>query len=178
MMMALAAGAHAQTATEAFGTVDKALTEKLAIPYTGDVDLDFMNRMLAQHDAAIERAKTVLADSTDAKVRMMAGDMLKTLHADQRVMKEWLALHGPKPQAALPAPMPKAEPAVEAMKAAAPLPVSPSHIVTPSVVPVRVSDSIPPTDIISDSLAVPEVPAPHEAIENTAPKMEFLDGEV
>ncbi len=184
-MLAIATGAQAQvSATEIYEGIDKALVGKLQQPYGGDVDVDFLTRMLAQHDAAIERAKAVLANSSDAKIRMMAGDMLKTLHADQRIMKDWLTLHGPAQQVAQPAPLPKALlQAVQTDKVRVPAPalISSSKVASPS---------IPPTDLISSTIAatamvslstvepeaMPELPAPDAEIENTAPVMEFLDG--
>ncbi|RYG62196.1 MAG: DUF305 domain-containing protein [Alphaproteobacteria bacterium] len=189
MMLGTVIGVQAQVSpTSAYEAIDKTLTEKLRLPYGGDVDVDFLTRMIAQHDAAIERSKAAIANSTDAKVRMMAGDMLKTLHADQRVMKEWLALHGPKPAAAAPAPLPKALPqttttitTTEKMRIAATLPVSTTLVVTPTVLPTAVvSSTYVIVETVSPSVvapqAMPELPAHDAEIENTAPVMEFLDG--
>ncbi|RYG61836.1 MAG: DUF305 domain-containing protein [Alphaproteobacteria bacterium] len=189
MMLGMAVGAQAQVSqTSVYEAIDKTLTEKLRQPYGGDVDVDFLTRMIAQHDAAIERSKAAIANSTDAKVRMMAGDMLKTLHAEQRTMKEWLAMHGPKAAAAAPAPLPKALPqttttitTTEKMRIAATLPVSTTLVVTPTVSPTAaVSSTYSVVETVSPTMvapqAMPELPAHDAEIENTAPVMEFLDG--
>lgn len=189
-LLAMAGGVQAQMTASPYQPADKALQEHLQKPYSGDVDADFMGRMMAQHEAGIERAKVALAQSKDAKVRLMAGDLLKSLNTELQEMKDWMSQHGMKPQAAAPAPMPLALPAAtppalsnaDKMRAAAtlptPVPVSASKVVTAS---------LPPVDAISDTMALnelspaagpeklPGMPIPEQDIENAPPVMEFLD---
>ncbi len=164
----MAGAVHAQ------GAVEDTAGAVQAQAATPEADTALVSLMVERHEAALEQAKTLLASSSDAKVRMMASDMMKTLNADLRTLKEWLTLNGAPPAMAQPAPLPAAMPQADKMKVAATRPhphKTPLADIAPAAGPAT-----PLSRVQTDTTALPAVPPATEDIENAAPVMEFLDG--
>ncbi|PZP39595.1 MAG: hypothetical protein DI585_03620 [Pseudomonas fluorescens] len=163
--------------------------------FAGDVDVDFLRIITARNTEAIEMAKVLLKHSSEADVRMLAGDVIKARDTENRLVTAWLAKHGPQ-GAAAPVMMPVAK--VADVSGIPPLPsakiVSAVEAVVPVTVPIQVSASVPAvlvsvsvpvspaSVVISSSVpasfvpgAVYGIPAPSEHIINAVPKMELLD---
>ncbi|MCP6151450.1 DUF305 domain-containing protein, partial [Klebsiella pneumoniae] len=58
--------------TRAFKAADAAMMTAMAVPYTGDADVDFRTHMIPHHQGAIDMAKVALAYATDPGTKEMA----------------------------------------------------------------------------------------------------------
>ena len=74
----------------AFNGIMMKMHEDMAITYTGNADVDFVEGMIPHHQAAVDMAKTVLAFGKDADVRKVAEGVIKAQEAEIAWMKEWL----------------------------------------------------------------------------------------
>jgi uncharacterized protein (DUF305 family) len=66
----------------------------LALPFSGNADVDFVKRMISHDQGAVDMAKVVLAFGKDAGVRKVAEDVIKTNEAEIATMQEWLKKQG------------------------------------------------------------------------------------
>lgn len=65
----------------------------MAIPYTGDVDVDFVRGMIPHHQGAIEQANVLLKYSKNLRLRRLAGGIIAAQKREIRFMKRWLEEH-------------------------------------------------------------------------------------
>ena len=79
----------------AFNGIMTRMHQDMAITYTGNADVDFVNGMIPHHHAAVDMAKTVLAFGKDPEVKNVAEDVIKAQEAEIAWMKEWLKKQGP-----------------------------------------------------------------------------------
>jgi uncharacterized protein (DUF305 family) len=70
------------------------MNAEMALPFTGNADVDFIKRMIPNHQGAVDMAKVVLAFGKDAGVRKVAEDVIKTNEAEIATMQEWLKKQG------------------------------------------------------------------------------------
>jgi uncharacterized protein (DUF305 family) len=63
----------------------------MALPSTGDPDTDFLRGMIPHHEGAVGMARAEIANGTDAKVRAMAEEVIRTQQAEIAKMRTWLA---------------------------------------------------------------------------------------
>ena len=66
----------------------------MALPFSGNADVDFVKRMISHDQGAVDMAKVVLAFGKDAEVKKVAEDVIKTNEADIATMQEWLKKQG------------------------------------------------------------------------------------
>ena len=70
-------GMHSATmgdapATKAFKAADAAMMRDMAVPYSGDADVDFRTHMIPHHQSAVAMAKVALAHAKDPETEAMA----------------------------------------------------------------------------------------------------------
>jgi uncharacterized protein (DUF305 family) len=68
----------------------------VAIPYTGDPDVDFVRGMIPHHQGAIDMAKVELANGKDPELRKLAEEIIATQEAEIKKMEAWLVAHPAK----------------------------------------------------------------------------------
>ena len=66
----------------------------MALPFSGNADVDFVKRMISHHQGAVDMAKVVLAFGKDAEVKKVAENVIKTNEAEIATMQEWLKKQG------------------------------------------------------------------------------------
>jgi len=80
--------------SQAFNGITAKMHQDMAITFTGNADVDFVKLMIPQHQAAIDRAKVVLAFGKDPEVKKVAEGVIKTQEAELARMNEWLKKQG------------------------------------------------------------------------------------
>jgi uncharacterized protein (DUF305 family) len=81
-------------ATIAFMEANAKMHADMAIPYSGNADVDFIAGMIPHHQGAVEMARVVLAHGTDPEVRKLAEGVIAAQEAEIKWMTEWLAKNG------------------------------------------------------------------------------------
>ena len=65
--------------------------EDMAVPLTGDADVDFLAGMIPHHQGAIDMAQVVLKHGKDPKVRKLAQEIIAAQKKEIAMMQAWLA---------------------------------------------------------------------------------------
>ena len=77
--------------TKAFKEANDRMHAGMAIPFSGDADVDFVKGMLPHHQGAVDMAKIVLQHGKDPAVRKLAREIVKAQNVEIAFMKKWLA---------------------------------------------------------------------------------------
>ena len=80
--------------SQAFSGLSAKMNAEMALPYSGNADVDFIKRMIPLHQGAVDMAKVVLAFGKDAEVKKVAEDLIKTNEAEIATMQVWLKKQG------------------------------------------------------------------------------------
>jgi uncharacterized protein (DUF305 family) len=80
--------------TKDFKAADMSMMHNMAVPYTGDPDVDFRTHMIPHHQGAVEMAKVALKHARDPATKKMAQKIVKDQEKEVGAMQAWLKKHG------------------------------------------------------------------------------------
>ena len=83
--------ADAPASTKAYEAAMGTMMKNMAVPYTGNADVDFMKSMIPHHQGAIDMANVALQFAKDPDVLKLARDVVTAQEAEIAFMKDWLA---------------------------------------------------------------------------------------
>ncbi|MFK8250457.1 CopM family metallochaperone [Ancylobacter terrae] len=88
------AATPADPSSAAFAAANERMHKGMAIPFTGDTDVDFARGMIPHHQGAIDMATIELQYGTDPELRKLAEAIIKAQESEIAFLKEWLAKKG------------------------------------------------------------------------------------
>ncbi|MDF2996622.1 MAG: hypothetical protein K0R27_2259 [Xanthobacteraceae bacterium] len=85
------AAAAKTPSTEALEKANARMHQGMAIPFTGDTDIDFARSMIPHHQGAIDMARIELESGKDPELRKLAEEIVKAQENEIAFLKAWLA---------------------------------------------------------------------------------------
>jgi uncharacterized protein (DUF305 family) len=80
--------------SKAFSEANAKMHKDMAVPLTGNADVDFVQGMIPHHQGAIDMAKIVLEHGKDPEIRKLAEEVIAAQEGEIAMMKAWLAKNG------------------------------------------------------------------------------------
>ncbi|MDH4442472.1 MAG: DUF305 domain-containing protein [Rhizobium sp.] len=80
--------------SKAFAEANAKMHADMAVPLTGNADVDFVQGMIPHHQGAIDMAKIVLEHGKDPEIRKLAQEVIAAQEGEITMMKAWLAKNG------------------------------------------------------------------------------------
>jgi hypothetical protein len=84
----------ANASTREFHAAHERMMRNMALPYTGDADVDFRVQMIPHHQGAIDMARVALRHSKDPFTRQLAETVIIEQQREIAEMQAWLAQRG------------------------------------------------------------------------------------
>ena len=81
-------------ATAEFKAAHALMMRNMAVPFTGDADVDFRMHMIPHHQGAIDMARVALRHAKDAWTRQVADAIITAQQQEIYEFEAWLARHG------------------------------------------------------------------------------------
>jgi uncharacterized protein (DUF305 family) len=88
-----AATAELSEASKAFEAAMQKMHSGMTVPYTNDVDVDFVRGMVPHHQGAIDQAEILLKYSKNLRLKRLAGGIIAAQRREIRFMQNWLKEH-------------------------------------------------------------------------------------
>ncbi len=85
--------AELSAASKEFEEAMQKMHKDMMIPYTGDVDTDFVRGMMPHHQGAIDHANVFLKYTKDLRLRRLALGIIAAQRKEIRFMQRWLKEH-------------------------------------------------------------------------------------
>lgn len=86
-------GGELSEASKAFEAAMQKMHKQMTIPYSNDVDVDFVRGMIPHHQGAIDQAEVLLKYSKNPRLRRLAGGIIAAQRREIRFMENWLKEH-------------------------------------------------------------------------------------
>ena len=83
----------ASASTAAYETAAARMHTGMAIPYTGNSDVDFARGMIPHHQGAIDMARVQLRHGKDPAMRKLAQEVIDAQEKEISFLQEWLRRH-------------------------------------------------------------------------------------
>lgn len=80
--------------SKAFAEANTKMHKDMAVPLTGNADVDFVQSMIPHHQGAIDMARIVLEHGKDPEIRKLAEEVIAAQEGEIAMMKAWLAKNG------------------------------------------------------------------------------------
>ncbi len=80
--------------TREFKEADMRMMHDMAVPYTGDPDVDLRTKMIPHHQGAIDMARVALRHAKDPETKRMAQKIIDDQEREIAEMRDWLKRHG------------------------------------------------------------------------------------
>lgn len=77
-------------ASQAYEAAMQKMHKDMMVPYTNDVDVDFVRGMIPHHQGAIDQAEVLLKYSKNLRLRRLAGGIIAAQRREIRFMEKWL----------------------------------------------------------------------------------------
>jgi uncharacterized protein (DUF305 family) len=81
-------------AVKAYEAANAQMHKAMAVPYTGNPDVDFVRGMIPHHQGATDMAKVVLKYGKDPEIRKLAEDIIVAQEKEIAWMAGWLKKQG------------------------------------------------------------------------------------
>lgn len=88
--MAAPSGMSESASNAAYEQANTKMHRDMAVPLTGDADVDFLAGMIPHHQGAVDMAEVVLKYGKDPKVKKLAQDIVVAQKKEIAMMNAWL----------------------------------------------------------------------------------------